>query len=305
MNTKITKKNHLSVESKLKSYTALAAGLIAFANNSEAQMVYTDSKPDTTISNNGSYLLDLNGDGTNDFQLTQLKTTSSYKSYFKINRVTISPLGQGNKILDTINSANPYPPALNLNTSIGPNPKHKRAWTGPMNSLLTLNSDRIKIRTSTSSNLPFPPVFNGNWQGVNDKFLGLSFEFKGNTYYGWVRLDVAKDAKSFTVKSYGYDSIPNEPVLAGDTVITNIKKNNELPLKTVIYTHGKDLYVNFNSAALVSGKINLFSISGQLLKSSELVTLENHVKLEDIASGVYILNIQTSKGNLARKIQIQ
>ena len=48
MNKKITKKRHNSIDNKLKAYSALAAGLIAFASRSEAQIVYKNLKPDST-----------------------------------------------------------------------------------------------------------------------------------------------------------------------------------------------------------------------------------------------------------------
>ena len=110
---------------------------------------------------------------------------------------------------------------------------------------------------------------------MKDKYLGLKIEVKGKTYYGWVRLDVAKDAKSFTIKSYAYDSIPDQAIQAGDTVHNSINNNNEQALKTVIYTNNKDLYVNFNNTEPLTGKINLFSITGQLMKSAELAGDEN------------------------------
>jgi hypothetical protein len=299
MNKISNKKRHSSIENKLKSYSALAAGLVAFVNNSEAQIVYKDIKPDSTIVTNGLYMLDLNGDGTFDFKLSQLVGSSS-RSNVTLNKVRISPIGIGNRILDT-SSSNPYPPAINLYASIGPNPK-TLAWTNSGSGEYMLNYDRITIDTS---NYKQTHHYYGYWQGVTDKYLGLSIKVDGNKYYGWVRLDVAKDAKSFTIKGYAYDSIPDQAILSGDTVITNINKNNELSLKTIIYTHNKNLYVSFKVNEPLTGTIHIYSLSGQLLKSAEIVTSENHVRLEDIASGIYIINIQTSKGIISRKIQLE
>lgn len=306
MGEKITKKSHNTTESKLKVYSALAAGLIAIANSSEGQMVYHDIKPDTTISNGGSYLLDLNGDGISDFVFYQVLSSITSRSSFiyKKNKVEISPLGIGNKILDTIEGQHPYPPALNLNTSIGPNLKNNHFWTTSKQQSLMLNYDRIRYYTSGSSNKEVHH-YKGYWQGVTDRYLGLLIEVNNKAYCGWVRLDVAKNAKSFTIKSYAYDSIPEQTVFAGDTVKTIIKnESNKSGLKTTIYTHYKDLYVSFNNPEPITGTINLFSLTGQLLKSAEVVANENHIRLEDIASGIYILNILTSKGVISRKIQI-
>ena len=70
---------------KLKSYSAYAAAFFASANAADAQVVYTDISPDQTFNTDGaSYDLDLNNDGTFDFQFRQIitpgATTSSSSS---------------------------------------------------------------------------------------------------------------------------------------------------------------------------------------------------------------------------------
>lgn len=300
MNKKNTKKEFSSIEKKLKMYSALAAGLIVFTNSSEAQIVYTDIV-DAVISDNNYFLLDLNNDGSPDFNLIQ-SYTDAYSHQYR-NYVLAYPVVKANRMLDTVFNA-PfssllYAPALNLNASIGPNPGSKLEWTSSNNDKkLALDFEIVTISTSA-----LYPYYYGFWQGVTDKYLGLSFVVNNKTYYGWARLDVSKDGKSFTIKDYAYNSTPGDSILAGDKGGDDIAKV-EPRLKPIIYTHNKDIYINFNINEPIRGTISILSLTGQLLKTSEIVKDENIIRLDEIASGIYLLNIQTSKGNISRKIHL-
>ena len=60
-----------------------------------------------------------------------------------------------------------------------------------------------------------------------DGYVGLQLIHAGQTYYGWVRMDVNVTAgsASMTIKDYAYNSIPNQPILAGQTTATGIIEN--------------------------------------------------------------------------------
>ena len=49
-----------------------------------------------------------------------------------------------------------------------------------------------------------------------DKYLGLRFIIKGQTHYGWARLDVLS-LSHWVIKDYAYNATPNKPILAGQT----------------------------------------------------------------------------------------
>ena len=50
-------------------------------------------------------------------------------------------------------------------------------------------------------------------------YLGLKFQIKGKTHYGWARLnvEVSKTTITATLTGYAYETIPNKPILAGKT----------------------------------------------------------------------------------------
>ena len=69
-----------TLSKKIKSYSALAGSIIAVSASADAQVVYTDVSPDSVINTSGGfYNIDLNADGTTDFQvLTMSVSTSGY-----------------------------------------------------------------------------------------------------------------------------------------------------------------------------------------------------------------------------------
>lgn len=59
----------------------------------------------------------------------------------------------------------------------------------------------------------------GPWPNVKDRYLGVRFQIKGKTHYGWARLSVkvSKTAITATLTGYAYETIPNKPIIAGKT----------------------------------------------------------------------------------------
>jgi hypothetical protein len=278
------------IEKKLKAYSALAAGILAMGGSADAQIIYTDIDPDKVIET-GSYMLDLNNDGKADFEINQINgstsgTGSSGGLYFR--RVEITPVDTVNKILD-VSSDSPYPAALMLNASIGPVKKDWNHYPQVMNSSYSRGGQKYHY---------------GEWNGVTDRYLGLYITVEGKKYYGWARLDVNKDASGFTIKDYAYNSNSEEKISAGDNGEVGISKN-ELSLNTIIYSHYKDLYVRFANSEKLNGRIELYGLTGEIIKSAAISDKENHFLLEDISSGIYILNISTPKGSFSKKIRIE
>ena len=69
-----------------------------------------------------------------------------------------------------------------------------------------------------------PPDFDGPWQNVSGKYLGIQFSINGQTHYGWARLTVKSFIDSqthypeikVTLTGYAYETQPNTAILAGD-----------------------------------------------------------------------------------------
>ena len=64
----------------------------------------------------------------------------------------------------------------------------------------------------------------GYWAGnLKNRYLGVRFQLKGQTHYGWIRLTVTTNVKSgrpsleATITGYAYETIPGKSIIAGAT----------------------------------------------------------------------------------------
>lgn len=166
----------------------------------DKNIVYTDIEPDFFSEKvDAFYNLDLNNDGHVDFVI---------KSYFN---------------LEYVMWAEPF------ETRNGPN--GIIAISGPFESYVIPFAKNQKI----SSSMPRPLFFDTyggymwidtktwdtdytyvEWGGKEDVYIGLNFSINRQGFYAWVRLSVV-NGLDWTIKDYAYNSIPNQPILTGQT----------------------------------------------------------------------------------------
>ncbi len=183
-------------------------------------IVYTDLIPDDTLrvfSRNtvSTYHLDLNHDGITDFDIsismygahcsTEPPPYSVIINSF-VSRSGANSFGDSSLIVGLRKFISPLITGRKINQDL-------ITWTG--NSSGTLQS-------SVSCNNPYPRL----WSGATDKYLALRLVVGSSVYFGWLRLEAGylKNGYSYTnlnsyiiIKDYAYNSIPNQPILAGQT----------------------------------------------------------------------------------------
>jgi hypothetical protein len=174
---------------KIKIYSALAGGLVLVnTNEAEAQVVYTNVNPDAVVNaTTSTYNLDLNNDGTVDFQL---RRTAGYYTYFRVTSTNYS-----NKAKNATTGATWMVGKLNLNDTIS--------------STNVFNSTSLEWGKNSISG--YGPWFGG----ATDKYIGVKFQISSVTYYGWIRVDVAADLSNMTIKDFAYESSPGALIKAG------------------------------------------------------------------------------------------
>jgi hypothetical protein len=190
-----------SLDKHLNLYTlaASAAGvsLLAFAQPSEAEVVYTPTH--VTFKAGTSYFLDINNDGTPDFQLKD--TASQFTA-----GLSVHPWANGGPVSNgvEIGQGSLDPLALNRGSQIGPGKNFYGCLSCSYGQLL---AGANKAGDS------------GDWVNVTNRYLGIKFFVGGETYYGWARLSVRVNGMSVTgvLTGYAYENIPNHPIRAGQT----------------------------------------------------------------------------------------
>ena len=156
---------------------------------------------DIPVFGGGSYVyynLDLNGDGTTDFQFRALG-----------GEFMVIPSGQ-NAVAGI-----PDPPpnlvghvsAVHFNESISLTPVLPREWILAGEAPLFGRYGPVFISCTTQG-------CNGYWQGVNrDAYLGTQFYIGSELHYGWVHLLVFNNGGY--IKEWAYDTVAGQGILAG------------------------------------------------------------------------------------------
>lgn len=227
-----------TAEHGLRWYSLAAAAAsvsaLALAQPAEGEIIIKNKT--IPIPANSGVSLDLNGDGITDFELF----FSNYNiGQYSVNYLSMQPRGAGNSVIGMTY----YASALLRGAKIGP--------AGPF--IHTYVGYPIHVQRSTlcTQNCPgktgytFSQHLEGKWGGGHpNRFIGMKFQIKGQTHYGWIRLTITVKHKgnghgptgsfSATITEYGYESVPNKSCGAGlagataaDAVNTSAKPEQE------------------------------------------------------------------------------
>jgi FlgD Ig-like domain len=176
--------------------TIITLILLSFAFvQSKAQIIYTDVNPDSVITVGNAYNLDLNNDGISDFQFYS-NSAGSQGSCYVVN-FGVTALNADSIILAE----------FALNEKIG----DTTVW----NHASSLNNLR-KCYCQRNPDLGNYTRRCTGFAGSGDWYLPLKIVVNNLVYYGWVRLSESAFGLSLTIKDYAYNSIPNQPILAGE-----------------------------------------------------------------------------------------
>ena len=192
-----------SVNRRLNMYalaaSAVGVGLIASTQSTEAKIIYTPAH--VTIRLHDSYKLDLNHDGIADFTIlnTSYHNTSTWS--YRLSEKAVQ--GNGVEASTSHTFQQELAEALRRGARI---PASHAFYHKP-----ALLASAVYNPGGTFSG--------GNWVNVRDRYLGLKFQIKGKTHFGWARLNVAVHGTSVTgtLTGYAYETIPNRPIIAGKT----------------------------------------------------------------------------------------
>src|SRR5580692_53670 len=192
----------------LYALSATAAGVasLALAQPADAKIVYTPAHIRIVV--NRLTELDLNHDGINDFQFTNV-----YGTQLQVHStLNIAPAQNLNRIWAGSCSAafktSRCAVALPKGRTVGPRSPFQKGGS----SLLMAGHDG----NNTSGS------YFGRWPRTTD-YLGLKFVIKGKTHFGWVRVQVDARSRGFvaTITGYAYETVPNRPIVTGETKGSN------------------------------------------------------------------------------------
>jgi len=260
-----------SLSKRLTRYAALTAA-IGGISESNGQVIYTDI---TDFAGNGSLAYDLNldGDGTVDFQIFG----------YNGSQILVDAIGSGNSIAGDLTTTNyKYPFALDENANIDVN----QSWQSGGGQIL---------RYITGGGAGSSCLYGSNWcdnagdnDDITDKFLGFRFKIGADTHYGWARLDITgtDSVESWIIKDYAYEATPDTPIAAGATLGVD-----DLDVLSKV-----DIVVTDNQIQLYrlpeSSNYTLFSITGQQVLKGTVLNSRYDIETNGLTNGIYILEIE-------------
>ena len=284
----------------LKELSAFIVTVIMFSANANAQIVYTDVIPDATYNLIGNTCnLDLDNNGQADYQLYRTEITNSCL-------MCVLPLAEQRIMIDRVGTneiayvipwgASQWPASLSFGQMI--------------DSTTVMSATNRMIRqykpggscSGSSGCVPGPPI---TWALVSEAYLGLRFDIAGATHYGWARLSVPS-ATSFTLKDYAYNSIPNQPILAGQSIATGINENS--------FASSINLFPNpvANHLTIALGNNNkkvdvtITDITGKIIyTTSASETQKTEVNTGNFKEGIYVVQIQSADFIATKKLVIK
>ena len=197
-----------SITHRLNAY-ALAAGaagigMLASAQPAGAKIVYTPANI-PIVQNNGFVELDLNHDGIKDFQF--------YNSYyvergkrppegFTAFALTVEPAQASNRVRSVESNRVACAAHLLKGKKVGPHSPFQ-----PGRSSLPMDEGAGDYTSFHAF---------GPWLKAKQGFLGLKFVIKGKVHFGWAHIKFAGET-SPTITGYAYETIPNKPIVTGQT----------------------------------------------------------------------------------------
>lgn len=183
---------------------AAAAGVSMLAMSLPAEGSVVVTRKNIAIPLNGTVSVDLNKDGLADFEFS---LTSSFVNSKRHDNLTAKGLTGGKVVGRKLKPSsapygNPYASALARGHKIGAS-AHFSSADG-------------KITIERQVHAESAGTYYGNWYAIGpDHFLGVKFQIKGQTHFGWIRLTVETGSFTATITEFGYETVANKSVDAG------------------------------------------------------------------------------------------
>lgn len=277
-----------------KSDYAAMAGIFLLLNiGINAGVVYTNIDPDTTIfNNNGIYQLDIDADADVDFTFFNNNISSPgfytyssnyYPPHFK-QEIFITPFAGGSVAGSKSNTFSfsdfyYFPFALISGNFVEP----FMMWQN--------GNDQQLIYQSAIFDWSNVIAEGGNWEPeTTNHFVGIRFnDDQDSLHYGWIRCDITGDGQILIIKDYAYETTPNKPIIAGDTLMSNIGEVNTINAN--IYSTANNISIQL---AIINPNtiVQVFDISGKLILTKTLTNLNTKISL-NTGTGLYLVKLKS------------
>jgi hypothetical protein len=254
--------------------------------NLSSQIIYKDIIPDieSVIVENtnytGIYSIDFNNDGYEEYNFRWDDWGDKWFVHITFNDLELNKIA-----LDGENS-NPY----------GARVVKPLLKNDPINSSLNWG-------TSYAEPLIGDLTYNTNFLDKGDRYIGVQFQIESSVYYGWILINFSSESnkEKLIIKSYGYNSSPNQSILAGEGEPFNLGISEKEFEKNTLHPNpfSDKLYLN---SYKFDGELtySLMNNEGKIIQSGFIK--DNFINTHDLSQGVYILSISGKNESYISKV---
>jgi len=293
-------KRTATLSEKLKSYSILSGSMLASVFAADGQIVYTDIIPDDTL---GGFIpdtlprmfldsIDLNNDGTFDFQLRLMDFDTN-------------PDDAGISFFETVNGD----------------------FDVQNNKIFYYDVQgyaRIAFKFFCGNTFPAFGTFSGThyanfnshfgtvkhyyWQNIHDAYLGLKIKISGNVHYGWIHLDVntMDTIPVIIVKDYAYEATAGKKIPTCDSGLVStidiVSQQNQIS----IFPNPSDGNCIVKLAKPLTGEIELLvtdALGTEVYGTRVSMSSRNELSLDfsGLSAGVYFIQLKSKETSLTEK----
>ncbi|MEN9304044.1 MAG: hypothetical protein RL264_2473 [Bacteroidota bacterium] len=277
-------------KSKLAGYAAVA-GAVVTGGAANAQITYVDVNPDVTVDSLNPYVLDFNNDQTPDFAVAVQHIEGSFTNggatYTYVGALAYAyPIGGG---VVTTAADNDNAATLNCGTAIDATSVFGANGYGNLGYAALINGSF----PFTSSGTPF--------LGATDKYMGFKANYGGADHYGWIKLSVAANAETITVKEYAVNSVAGEGINACQTAgLEDVKIEDKVSINTSL--NGATINV---TPDLIGGSVSLVSMSGQIVKTVKIADVNTSIAFDGVETGIYTVSAKFDGGLVSKRVYVK
>ena len=127
-------------------------------------------------------------------------------------------------------------------------------------------------------------------------------------YYGWIKLGVGINISfvTITIMEYAYNSIPNQPILAGQTLTTRVIENS-IASSINLFPNPADNHLTIDFGSYNEEvKVTIADITGKVVYTTVATdTRSVEVNTSYFAEGIYVVQIQAADFISTKKFAIE
>lgn len=134
--------------------------------------------------------------------------------------------------------------------------------------------------------------------------VGVKFAIGGDYHYGWMRVSVTSDPAQLVIYDYAYESIADQPIMAGATAGgLSIGETGAALSENEVQVFAANEQVTINQIqSLTNASVSIYDISGKCLMQQALIDKSMQIDVSALTFGNYFVIVHCLEGVLTKQL---